>query len=127
MKSLACFLPPLLNTVRTVYFSQARRSPNVKPFGIGLSAGYLGGGGGTPVGAGAALVGAALDFTATTVEDAPYDGTGPLGSGGAGIDDEEIGATTDEENPRADDEIGRTIEDDDPVTVIVFVHVVSPP
>jgi hypothetical protein len=55
LKSLACFLPPLLKTVRTVYFNQARRSPNVKPLGMGLFAGYFGGAGGPPVGAGAAL------------------------------------------------------------------------
>jgi hypothetical protein len=97
----------LLKTVRTVYFSQANRSPKVKPFGIGLFAGYLGGAGG-PLGG----VGAGLDCTATAVEEAPYDSAGPLGRGGAGMDEEEIGAAT---------------EDEDPMMVMVVVHVVSPP
>jgi hypothetical protein len=43
------------------------------------------------------------------------------------MDDEEIGAATDEEDPGIDDEIGAATEDNDPVMVMTFVHVVVPP
>ena len=91
----------------------------MKPFGMGLSAGYLPGAFEPPVGVGA-LVGAALDWTATAVEE-----TDPLDRRGAGIEDD-TDTATDEDDPGMDEEIGAATEEDDAVMVMTVVHMVMP-